>query len=56
MDIENYNLKKIKKSELKEIGGGVIGVAVGIAALVLVGATALGYYDGKKNCMPPPCK
>ena len=36
-------------------GGGLIGVTIGICALILAGATALGYYDGKKDCIPPPC-
>lgn len=52
-----YKLKMIDKPELIKIkGGGIISATVGIAVLVLSGATALGYYDAKKNCMPPPCK
>ncbi|MCC5904985.1 MAG: class IIb bacteriocin, lactobin A/cerein 7B family [Balneolaceae bacterium] len=56
MDAKKYNLRKIENSELKEINGGVIGAVVGIAGLVLAGATALGYYDAKRNCIPPPCE
>lgn len=54
--MKNLNLEELKTSDLKEInGGGLIGIAIGVAALVIACATALGYYDGKKDCMPPPC-
>lgn len=50
------NLKGISTSELRKINGGsLIGIAIGVAGLVIAGATALGYYDGKEDCMPPPC-
>jgi hypothetical protein len=54
--MKNLNLEEIQTTELKKInGGGLIGITVGICALILAGATALGYYDGKKDCIPPPC-
>lgn len=54
--MKHLNLKEINTSELKKInGGGLIGIAIGVAGLVIAGATALGYYDGKEDCMPPPC-
>lgn len=53
--MKHANLEEIKTSELKKIGGGLIGIAIGVAGLVLAGATALGYYDGKEDCIPPPC-
>lgn len=54
--MENLNLEEVKTSDLKNInGGGLIGIAIGITGLVLACATALGYYDGKKDCLPPPC-
>lgn len=48
--------EELSKSELQETnGGGLIGLAIGVTGLVLACATALGYYNGKKDCMPPPC-
>lgn len=57
METKKNNLRYITTSELKEInGGGFIALTIGIAGLVLTGAAALGYYDGKKDCIPPPCE
>ena len=56
MESKINNLEVVDHEELKSINGGGIGVALGIAGLILTGAAALGYYDGKKDCMPPPCE
>lgn len=56
MKIKNFNLEEIGKAELKKINGGLIGTVCAIAGLALAGAATLGYYNGKKDCMPPPCK
>lgn len=54
--MKHANLEKLATSDLKQInGGGLIGIAIGVAGLVIAGATALGYYDGKEDCIPPPC-
>jgi len=54
--MNHSNLKDIKTTELKNInGGGLVGLAIGVTGLVLACATALGYYNGKKDCIPPPC-
>lgn len=61
MDIENFDLEKIGKTELEKINGGgfvvgTIGAVCAVAGLALAGAAALGYADGKGDCMPPPCR
>jgi len=60
MDTLKNDLKEIGTVELKEVyGGGIlaaIGVAAAIAAVGYSGAYFAGYYDGKEDCLPPPCK
>lgn len=54
--MKNSNLHELSNSELKSIyGGGLLGIVIGVAGLALACATALGYYNGKQDCMPPPC-
>ncbi len=63
--IINTGIMKLDKLDLKELStedkklieaGGWIGIAIGVFGLVLTSAAAKGYYDGKNDCMPPPCK
>lgn len=60
MDALKNNLKEISTVELKEIyGGGIlaaIGVVTAIAAVGYSSAYYVGYYDGKEDCLPPPCE
>lgn len=55
--MENLNLYKLEEEELKLIDGGTwLGAVFGAAAVLVVAAHALGYYDGKADCPPPPCE
>jgi len=56
MKTEDLNLNVLSTQEAGQIyGGGWIGVVIGICSLVIAGAAAKGYYDGKMDCDPPPC-
>lgn len=55
--MKNLKLYKLDQRELKSInGGGWAGIAIGVAGLLIAGAAAVGYYDGKTDCPPPPCE
>jgi lactobin A/cerein 7B family class IIb bacteriocin len=61
MDSNNLTLRKLNKSELKEIEGGFLGTAIAIASLAVAAygtAMAAAYYEGyddaKDEC-PQPC-
>jgi hypothetical protein len=60
LDIMNTSNNKLTELNLKDCrritGGGWPSVLLGAAALIVTCAAALGYYDGKQDCLPPPCK
>lgn len=55
--MKKSKLCELNQKELKLInGGGWQGLVIGAAALIIAGAAAVGYYDGKADCPPPPCE
>ncbi len=57
MSLTKMGLIELTSENCKYINGGGWGSAIiGAAALIIAAAAAIGYYDGKEDCLPPPCE